>query len=64
VLITPVIAFALVVAVVFVFLGSLRATLIPAIAVPVSVIGSFAVLLIMGYSANTVSLLAMISTPK
>jgi AcrB/AcrD/AcrF family len=37
VLITLVIAFALVVAVVFVFLGSLRATLIPAIAVPVSV---------------------------
>jgi hydrophobe/amphiphile efflux-1 (HAE1) family protein len=60
VLITLVIAFALVVVVVFVFLGSLRATLIPAIAVPVSVIGSFAVLLIMGYSANTVSLLAMV----
>jgi hydrophobe/amphiphile efflux-1 (HAE1) family protein len=60
VLITLVIAFALVVAVVFVFLGSLRATLIPAIAVPVSVIGSFAVLLLMGYSANTVSLLAMV----
>src|SRR3989440_2016262 len=60
VLITLIIAFALVVAVVFVFLGSLRATLIPAIAVPVSVIGSFAVLLIMGYSANTVSLLAMV----
>ena len=60
VLITLVIAFALVVAVVFVFLGSLRATLIPAIAVPVSVIGSFAVLLIMGYSANTVSLLAVV----
>ena len=41
VLITLVIAFVLVVVVVFVFLGSLRATLIPAIAVPVSVIGSF-----------------------
>jgi multidrug efflux pump subunit AcrB len=60
VLITLVIAFALVVSVVFVFLGSLRATLIPAIAVPVSVIGSFAVLLAMGYSANTISLLAMV----
>jgi len=60
VLITLVIAFALVVVVVFVFLGSLRATLIPAIAVPVSLIGSFAVLLMMGYSANTVSLLAMV----
>jgi hydrophobe/amphiphile efflux-1 (HAE1) family protein len=60
VLITLVIAFALVVVVVFVFLGSLRATLIPAIAVPVSVIGTFAVLLAMGYSANTISLLAMV----
>jgi hydrophobe/amphiphile efflux-1 (HAE1) family protein len=60
VLITLVIAFVLVVIVVFIFLGSLRATLIPAIAVPVSVIGAFAVLLVMGYSANTVSLLAMV----
>ncbi|MGH7247940.1 MAG: efflux RND transporter permease subunit, partial [Pseudomonadota bacterium] len=60
VLITLVIAFALVVIVVFLFLGSLRATLIPAIAVPVSVIGTFAVLLLMGYSANTISLLAMV----
>jgi hydrophobic/amphiphilic exporter-1 (mainly G- bacteria), HAE1 family len=60
VLITLIIAFVLVVIVVFVFLGSLRATLIPAIAVPVSVIGAFAVLLVMGYSANTVSLLAMV----
>jgi hydrophobe/amphiphile efflux-1 (HAE1) family protein len=60
VLITLLIAFVLVVIVVFLFLGSLRATLIPAIAVPVSVIGSFAVLLLMGYSANTISLLAMV----
>ncbi len=60
VLITLLVAFVLVVIVVFVFLGSLRATLIPAIAVPVSVIGSFAVLLLMGYSANTISLLAMV----
>ena len=60
VLITLAEAFVLVVIVVFVFLGSLRATLIPAIAVPVSVIGSFAVLLLLGYSANTVSLLAMV----
>src|SRR5271156_361089 len=60
VLTTLLIAFGLVVIVVFVFLGSLRATLIPAIAVPVSVIGSFAVLLVMGYSANTISLLAVV----
>jgi hydrophobic/amphiphilic exporter-1 (mainly G- bacteria), HAE1 family len=60
VLVTLAIAFALVVIVVFLFLGSLRATLIPAVAVPVSVIGTFAVLLPIGYSANTVSLLAMV----
>jgi len=53
-------AFVLVVLVVFLFLGNLRATLIPTIAVPVSLIGSFAVLLLLGYSANTVSLLAMV----
>jgi multidrug efflux pump len=60
VLVTLVVAFALVVLVVFLFLGSVRATLIPAVAVPVSVIGSFAVLLLMGYTANTISLLAMV----
>jgi hydrophobe/amphiphile efflux-1 (HAE1) family protein len=53
-------AFVLVVLVVFLFLGSLRATLVPAVAVPVSLIGAFAVLLAFGYSANTVSLLAMV----
>jgi hydrophobe/amphiphile efflux-1 (HAE1) family protein len=53
-------AFILVVIVVFLFLGNLRATIIPAVAVPVSLIGAFAVLLVLGYSANTVSLLAMV----
>ena len=53
-------AFILVVLVVFLFLGSLRATLIPTIAVPVSLIGTFIVLNAVGYSANTVSLLALI----
>ena len=53
-------AFVLVVIVVFLFLGNLRATIIPAIAVPVSLIGAFAVLMAIGYSANTVSLLAMV----
>jgi hydrophobe/amphiphile efflux-1 (HAE1) family protein len=53
-------AFILVVIVVFLFLGNLRATVIPAVAVPVSLIGTFAVLLGMGYSANTVSLLALV----
>lgn len=50
----------LVLLVVFLFLGNLRATLIPMIAVPVSLIGTFVVLNAIGYSANTVSLLAMI----
>lgn len=53
-------AFVLVVVVVFLFLGNLRATIIPTVAVPVSLIGTFAVLLVVGYSANTVSLLAMV----
>src|SRR5260221_271795 len=52
-------AFILVVIVVFLFLGSVRATIIPAVAVPVSLIGTFAFLLLAGYSANTLSLLAM-----
>ncbi len=47
-------AFALVVIVVFLFLGNARATLIPLIAVPVALIGTFAVMLALGYSANTV----------
>ncbi|MCC7250763.1 multidrug efflux RND transporter permease subunit [Hyphomicrobium sp.] len=53
-------AFALVALVVFVFLGRLRPTFIPLIAVPVAIIGTFAVLLAAGYSANTISLLALV----
>ncbi|MDR6305980.1 HAE1 family hydrophobic/amphiphilic exporter-1 [Nitrobacter vulgaris] len=53
-------AFVLVGIVVFLFLGNLRATIIPIIAIPVSLVGSFAVLLMLGYSANTVSLLALV----
>ena len=53
-------AFALVILVVFVFLGSWRATLIPLIAVPVALVGTFAFLLVIGFSANTVSLLAVV----
>jgi hydrophobe/amphiphile efflux-1 (HAE1) family protein len=53
-------AFILVVLVVYLFLGNLRATLIPTIAVPVSLIGTFIVLNAIGYSANTVSLLAVV----
>jgi HAE1 family hydrophobic/amphiphilic exporter-1 len=57
---TLVIAFVLVGIVVFLFLGKLRTTLIPLVAVPVSIIGAFAVMLVIGYSANTVSLLALV----
>ena len=57
---TLIIAIILVAIVVFLFLGKLRTTLIPLVAVPVSIIGTFAVLLLIGYSANTVSLLALV----
>ncbi|BBR57878.1 multidrug RND transporter [Klebsiella sp. WP7-S18-CRE-02] len=49
-----------VVAVVSLFLQSLRATLIVALAIPVSLVGTFAVLYVLGYSANTLSLFAII----
>ncbi|MEA3546962.1 MAG: multidrug efflux RND transporter permease subunit [Thermodesulfobacteriota bacterium] len=50
----------LVILVVFVFLQDWRATLVPAMTIPVSLIGTFAVLLAIGYSANTISLFALI----
>jgi len=53
-------AFVLVAIVVFVFLGSLRATLVPIIAVPVALVGTFAAMLALGFSINTVSLLALV----
>jgi HAE1 family hydrophobic/amphiphilic exporter-1 len=57
---TLLVAIVLVAIVVFLFLGRLRTTLIPLVAVPVSIVGTFAVLLVIGYSANTVSLLALV----
>jgi hydrophobe/amphiphile efflux-1 (HAE1) family protein len=53
-------AFVLVVIVVFLFLGSWRAALIPSIVVPIALLGSFAFMLALGYSANTVTLLALV----
>jgi HAE1 family hydrophobic/amphiphilic exporter-1 len=53
-------AIILVALVVFLFLGKIRTTMIPLVAVPVSIIGTFAVMLGIGYSANTVSLLALV----
>jgi multidrug efflux pump len=49
----------LVIAVVFVFLRNGRATLIPAVAVPVSLIGTFAVMYLFGYSLDNLSLMAL-----
>ncbi|EIT58950.1 efflux RND transporter permease subunit, partial [Yersinia pestis] len=49
-----------VLAVVYLFLQSLRATFIVALTVPVSLLGTFAVLYVFGYSANTLSLFAII----
>ncbi|AVO38921.1 efflux RND transporter permease subunit [Pukyongiella litopenaei] len=57
---TLMMTFVLVISVVFVFLGSVRATLIPAVAIPVSLIGTFAFLLAFGMSLNTVSLFALV----
>jgi HAE1 family hydrophobic/amphiphilic exporter-1 len=53
-------AFALVALVVFLFLGSGRATLIPIVVVPVSLVGTIAVLLAIGFSINTISMFALI----
>ncbi|MEA2059771.1 MAG: multidrug efflux RND transporter permease subunit [Thermodesulfobacteriota bacterium] len=52
--------FLLVILVIFLFLQNVRATLIPAAAVPVSIIGTFAVLLALGFNVNTISLFALI----
>jgi multidrug efflux pump len=53
------ISIALVILVVFVFLRSPRATLIPSVAVPVSLIGTFAVMYMLGFSLDNLSLMAL-----
>jgi HAE1 family hydrophobic/amphiphilic exporter-1 len=53
-------AVALVVAITFLFLGNWRATLVPTLAIPVSLVATFAVLLAMGMSINTVTLFGLI----
>ncbi|WP_170428021.1 efflux RND transporter permease subunit [Ruegeria arenilitoris] len=57
---TLIMTFTLVITVVFIFLGSWRATIIPAVAIPVSLIGTFAFLLLFGMSLNTISLFALV----
>ena len=53
-------AILIVTVVVFVFLGSLRSVLIPLIAIPLSIVGSFTVMLALGYSINLLTLLAIV----
>ncbi|NRB37032.1 MAG: efflux RND transporter permease subunit [Pseudomonadales bacterium] len=50
----------LVIIISFIFLGSLRSALVPSIAIPVSLIGTFAVLLMVGMSINTITLFGLI----
>lgn len=50
----------IVVVVIFLFLGSMRSVAIPVIAVPLSLIGAFFVMLVLGYSINLLTLLAMV----
>ena len=54
-----IISVVLVILVVFIFLRSFRATMIPSVAVPVSLIGTFAVMYLFGYSLDNLSLMAL-----
>ena len=56
---TLVISILLVVGVVFVFLRSWRSTLIPSVAVPISLLGTFGVMYLLGYSLNNLTLMAL-----
>lgn len=60
VVMTLFIAMALVVVVIFLFLGNLRTTLVPAVTVPIAVIGSFTALAAMNFSINLLTLLALV----
>lgn len=57
---TFLIAFLLVVLVIFVFLRNFRSTLIPAVVIPISLIGSFFVMYLLGFSINLLTLLAIV----
>jgi multidrug efflux pump len=56
---TLLLTIALVVMVIFLFLRSLRATIIPSVAVPLSIVGTFGVMYLLGYSLNNLSLMAL-----
>src|SRR6185503_12673671 len=53
-------AFGLVVIIIWLFLGNLRSTLIPSVAIPVSIVGTFAILYAFGYSVNILTMLALV----
>jgi multidrug efflux pump len=53
-------AFLLVVLIIFVFLRNFRSTIIPSVAIPVSIVGTFAVLYLFGYSVNILTMLALV----
>ncbi|WP_160000134.1 efflux RND transporter permease subunit [Roseomonas sp. 18066] len=57
---TLVLSVALVVAVIYLFLGSGRATLVPAVSLPLSIIGTFGVMSLIGYSLDNLSLMALV----
>lgn len=57
---TLAIAMVMVIIVIYIFLGNVRATLIPAVTVPVSLIGAFIVMYAMGFSINLLTLLALV----
>jgi len=53
-------AIVLVLAIIFFFLRNLRATLIPLVTIPVSLVGAFAIMFVLGFSINTLTLLALV----
>ena len=60
VIITLLVSMALVVVVIFAFLGNIRTTFIPAVTVPIALIGTFAALAVMGFTINLLTLLALV----
>jgi len=60
VIVTLIEALLIVTVVIFLFLGSFRSVLIPTIAIPLSLIGAFTMMLILGYSINLLTLLALV----
>ncbi len=54
------IAFGLVLLIIFIFLRNIRSTLIPSVAIPVSIVGTFALMHFLGYSINILTMLALV----